>query len=57
MFHERKKYKFFKLDSSSLFFPFEGPQSVIDVSFDGKSLILFNRALFYYEIYSVIENG
>jgi len=54
MLQERKKYKFFKFDSSSLLFLAEGPQTIIDVSYDGKSLIIFNRTLFYYEIYSVI---
>ncbi len=55
MFHEKKKYKFFKLDPSSLLHISEGPQTIIEVSHDGKSLIIFNRAIFYYEIYSVIE--
>lgn len=51
-----RKFKFFRPDPSSLFTLAEGSQSIIEVSFDGKSLILFNKTIFYYEIYALIES-
>lgn len=52
--HEHKKYKFFKPEPSSLLNLSEGSQSVIEPSYDGKSFIIFNKPLEYYEVLSVI---
>ena len=45
MLHETKKYKMHRLDAMSPLTQTEGGRSVIYINYDGKQIIVFNKAL------------
>ena len=57
MIHESHKYKLQKILSNSPLMHVQSSRTVVLVSFDAKSLILFNKTLSYFEVYSVDDRA